>query len=150
MGDESCLHFFEPQRKVSNKIWAMKSTKQPCIACRTVSVWKCMRSSLQFMGLLFRMRCQVVNMLCSAAIKCRQNSSPVFRNVGRKMYVKLRHDNAPSHKAAIVAKFLEHEKELPHPPYSPCDYFLFLRMKQMLAGKTIHVVLLWDQLFSRV
>ena len=43
-------------------------------------------------------------------------------------YVKLLHDNDPSHKAAIVTKFLEDEKitVLPHPPYSPdlapCDY----------------------------
>ena len=41
--------------------------------------------------------------------------------------VRLLHDNASSHKAAIVREYLKQEKvvELPHPPYSPdlapCD-----------------------------
>ena len=35
--------------------------------------------------------------------------------------VRLLHDNASSHKAAIVREYLKQEKvvELPHPPYSP-------------------------------
>ena len=37
-GDETWVHFYEPQRKVRNKIWATKSTKRPCIARRTISV----------------------------------------------------------------------------------------------------------------
>ena len=68
-------------------------------------------------------------------------------------HVKFLHANALLHDAAIVAKFLE-DKEvaaLPCTPYFPCDYFLFPRMKMMLAcKKNIHVVLLWHQLFSRV
>ena len=41
--------------------------------------------------------------------------------------VRLLHDNASSHKAAIIREYLKQEKvvELPHPPYSPdlapCD-----------------------------
>ena len=41
-GDETWVHFYEPQRKVRNKIWATKSTKRPCIARRTISVQKVM------------------------------------------------------------------------------------------------------------
>ena len=50
--------------------------------------------------------------------------------------IRLLHDNASSHKAAIVRKYLKQEKvvELPHPPYSPdlapCDS----RLKKHLAG----------------
>ena len=35
--------------------------------------------------------------------------------------VRLLHDNASSHKAAIIREYLKQEKvvELPHPPYSP-------------------------------
>ena len=51
--------------------------------------------------------------------------------------VRLLHDNASSHKAAIVCEYLKQEKfvELPHPPYSPdlapCDS----RLKKHLAGR---------------
>jgi histone-lysine N-methyltransferase SETMAR len=47
--------------------------------------------------------------------------------------VRLLHDNALSHKAAIVREYLKQDKvfELPHPPYlpdlAPCDFFLFPR-----------------------
>ena len=41
-GDETWIHFYEPQRKVRNKIWATKATKRPCIARRTMSVKKVM------------------------------------------------------------------------------------------------------------
>ena len=54
--------------------------------------------------------------------------------------IKLLHDNAPAHKSATVQ---EYQKEsgldvLDHPPYSPdlspCDFWLFPRLKEMLAG----------------
>jgi histone-lysine N-methyltransferase SETMAR len=56
-------------------------------------------------------------------------------------HIKLLHDNAPAHKAAIVTDFLagKHVTVLQHPPYSPdlspCDFFLFPRLKKMLAGR---------------
>ena len=55
--------------------------------------------------------------------------------------VRLLHDNASSHKVAIVREYLKQEKvvELPHPPYlpdlAPCDFFLFPRLKKQLAGR---------------
>ena len=55
--------------------------------------------------------------------------------------VRLLHDNASSHKAAIVRKYLKQEKvvELPHLPYSsdldPCDFFLFPRLKKHHARR---------------
>ena len=36
-GDETSVHFYEPQGKVRNKICALKNTKRPCIAKRTMS-----------------------------------------------------------------------------------------------------------------
>ena len=53
----------------------------------------------------------------------------------------LHHDNATAHKHRDVKAFLMKEKvtELEHPPYSPdlspCNFFLFPRMKKMLAGR---------------
>ena len=54
--------------------------------------------------------------------------------------VHLLHDNASSHKCEAVKSFLASEKVkvLNHPPYSPdlspCDFFLFPRLKKMLSG----------------
>ena len=36
-GDETWVHFFEPQRKVNNKIWATKNARRPSIAKRLQS-----------------------------------------------------------------------------------------------------------------
>ena len=53
----------------------------------------------------------------------------------------LLHDNAPPHVAATVQQYIEKTNMniLPHPPYSPdlspCDYFLFPRMKLGLKGR---------------
>ena len=50
--------------------------------------------------------------------------------------VHLLHDNASSHKCEVVKSFLASEKVkvLNHPPYSPdlspCDFFLFPRLKK--------------------
>ncbi len=57
----------------------------------------------------------------------------------RSMFV-LHHDNAPSHCAQLVAKFLETNDMLviSHTPYSPdlapCDFFLFPKLKLALKG----------------
>ena len=54
--------------------------------------------------------------------------------------VHLLHANASSHKCEVVKSFLASEKVkvLNHPPYSPdlspCDFFLFPRLKKMLSG----------------
>ena len=52
----------------------------------------------------------------------------------------LLHDNASSHKCEFIKSFLASEKVevLNHPPYSPdlspCDFFLFPRLKKMFSG----------------
>ena len=53
----------------------------------------------------------------------------------------LQHDNAPCHTAVFINEFLA-EKSIPVvplPPYfpdlSPCDFFLFLRLKTHLKGR---------------
>ena len=54
--------------------------------------------------------------------------------------VHLLHDNASSHKCEVVKSFLASEKVkvLNHTPYSPdlspCDFFLFPRLKKRLSG----------------
>ena len=51
--------------------------------------------------------------------------------------IKLLHDNAPAQKSATIQEYLK-ESGLDHPPYipdlSPCDFYLFPRLKEMLEG----------------
>ena len=53
---------------------------------------------------------------------------------------KLLHDNALAHRSATVQEYLKESglDVLDHPPYSPdlspCDFWLFPRLKEMLAG----------------
>ena len=39
-GDENWVHYFEPVRKVSNKIWATKHSRRPIIAKQSLSARK--------------------------------------------------------------------------------------------------------------
>ena len=123
-GDETWIHFYEPQGKVRNKIWATKATNRPCIARRTMSVKKVMYAIFFSMqgpviqsavpkgkGVTGKFyRDTVLNKLKSYYTKRRQKSG--IKNI------RLLHDNAPSHKAGIVTEFLQREKVtiLPHPP----------------------------------
>jgi transposase len=58
----------------------------------------------------------------------------------------LLHDNAPSHKAIIVKKFLANRNVaiLHHPHYSPdrapADYFFFPKLKFSLKGRRFQTV----------
>ena len=70
--------------------------------------------------------------------------------------VHLIHDNAFSHKFEVVKSFLASEKVkvLNHPHYSPdlspCDFFLFPRLKNMLSGNSIRLEVLLAALFISV
>lgn len=146
-GDETWVHFFEPQRKVSNKIWATKNAKRPCVAKRLQSAKKVMYA------IFFTPSGPVVQV---AVPKGRSVTGLFYKNhILKKLKryfvkrrpktglkgVKLLHDNAPCHRASAVTDFLNKEqvKVLPHPPYSPdlapCDFFLFPRLKKHLSGR---------------
>ena len=132
-GDETWVHFYEPKRKIQNKIWAAKGGKRPCIAKRTISIKKVMYAifftnqgpAIQIAvpkGKSANARFykgNVLHKLKKYFLSCRPATG--LRGAG------LLHDNASSHKATIVREYLKQEKvvELPHPPYSPdlapCD-----------------------------
>ena len=113
-GDETCVHFYEPQRKVRNKIWALTNTKRPCIAKRTMRFQKVMyaiifstqRPAKGVTGKFYRDK--VLKNLNGTTVNDCQSG---INNI------RLLHDNAPSHKAGIVTEFLQQEKVtvLPHP-----------------------------------
>ena len=145
-GDETWVHYFEPVRKVSNKIWATKHSKRPIIAKRSLNTKKVLYA-IFFSGEGVAIKVPVKK---GKSITRKYYKDVVLKKL-KKYYqkrhpatgfkhVRLLHDNAPAHTSAIVTAFLKKEKAtvLPHPPYSPdlapCDFFLFPKLKAFLAG----------------
>ena len=145
--DETWVHYFEPIRKVSNKIWATKHSKRPIIAKRSLSTKKVLYA-IFFSGKGVAMKVPVKQ---GKSITGKYYKDVVLKKL-KKYYqkrrpatgfkhVRLLHDNAPAHTSAIVTAFLKNEKVtvLNHPPYSPvlapCDFFLFPKLKAFLAGR---------------
>ena len=119
-GDETWIHMFEPQRRADNKQWKQKDKKRPWFAKRTIS-------SKKMYAIFFNSSGPVVQVPCPSG----------HTVTGRFHFL---HDNVPSPKCEVVKSFLASEKVkvLNHPPYSPdlspCDFFLFPRLKKMLSG----------------
>ena len=142
----SNLLLFEPQSRANNKQWKQKYQKRPCIAMRTVS-------SKKMLNAIFFNSCwPVVQVPCPSGhtITGLFYKNSILKKV-KEFYNKKRpskgwsgvhllHDNTSSHKCEVVKSFLASEKVkvLNHPPYlpdlSPCDFFLFSRLKKMLSG----------------
>ena len=133
---------FEPQRRADNKQWKPKDQKRPCIAKRTISSKKTNAIFFNSSGPFVQVPCPSGHTDTGQFYK-----NSVLKKV-REFYNKKRpskgwsgvhflHDNASSHKCEVKS-FLASEKVkvLNHPPYSPdlspCDFFLFPRLKKML------------------
>ena len=134
---------FELLRRVDNKQWKRNDQKRPCIAKRTIS------SKKMLYAIFFNSSGPVVQVLCpsghtvtgqfyknSVLKKVKEFNNKTRPSKGWSG-VHLLHDNASSHKC--VKSFLASEKMkvLINPPYSPdlspCDFFLFRRLKKLLS-----------------
>ena len=130
-GDETWVHYFEPVRKVSNKIWATKHSKRPIIAKRSLSTKKALYA-IFFSGEGVAIK---VPLKKDKSITRKYYKDVVLKKL-KKFYqkrrpatgfkhVRLLHDNAPAHNtSAIVTAFLKKEKvtvlpSLPPPPPPP-------------------------------
>ena len=145
-GDETWVHYFEPVRKVSNKIWATKHSKRPIIAKRSLGTKKVLYA-IFFSGEGVAIKVPVEK---GKSITGKYYKDVVLKKLKKHYqkrhpatgfkHVRLLHDNAPAHTSAIVTAFLKKEKVtvLPHPLYSPdlnpCDFFLFPKSKAFLPG----------------
>ena len=137
---------FEPQRRADNKQLKRKDQKRPCIAERTIS------SKKMLYAIFINSIGPVVQVPCPSGhtVTDRFYKNSVLKKV-KEFYSKKRpskgwsgvhllHDNASSHKCGVVKSLLASEKVkvLNRPPYSPdlspCDVFLFPRLKKMLSG----------------
>ena len=150
-GDETWVHYFEPVRMVSNKIWATKHSKRPIIAKRSLSTKKVLYA-IFFSGEGVAIKLPVKK---GKSITGKYYKDVVLKKM-KKYYqkrrpatgfkhVRLLHDNAPAHTSAIVTAFLKKEKVtvLPHPPYSPdlapCDFFLIPKFESIPCWAEIPV-----------
>lgn len=146
-GDETWVYMFEPQRRGDNKQWRGKHQKRPVVAKRQ-------KSSKKILYTIFFNHLGPVVQIPTPSGK--SITGTYYKNVVLKQIkrfyekkrpstglrgVNLLHDNAPAHKSKEVVHFLNEEKVnvLSHPPYSPdlspCDFFLFPRLKKMLSGR---------------
>ena len=145
-GDETWIYHFQPDSKARNKVWVSPEGDRPVIARH------CKASNRMLYAIFFDSKGPVL-----------QIPVPKGSSVTGKFYresvltqlvdfyqkrrlrtgvrgIKLLHDNAPAHKSATAQEYLKESglDVLDHPPYSPdlspCDFLLFPRLKEMLAG----------------
>ena len=141
-----CTCLSHKEGLIDIKQWKRKDQKRPCIAKRTISLKK------MLYAIFFNSNVPVVQVPCPSGhtVTGRFYKNSVLKKV-KEFYnkkrpskewsgVQLLHDNTSSHKCEVVKSFLASEKMkvLNYRPYSPdlspCDFFLFPRLKKMLSG----------------
>ena len=145
-GDETWIYHFQSDFKAKHRVWVSSEGERPVIAGR------CKTSNCMLYAIFFDSKGPVLHIPAlkgsSITVKFYRESvltQPVdfyqkHRPCTGVRSIKLLHDNALAHKSATAQ---EYQKEsgldvLHHPPYSPdlslCDFWLFLRLKEMLAA----------------
>ena len=144
-GDETWIYHFQPDSKAENKVWVSTEGDRPVIASR------CKASNRMLYAIFFDSKGPVQipvpkgssvtgkfyrESVLTQLVDFYQKLRPRTSVCG----IKLLHDNAPAHKSSTVQEYLKESglDVLDHPPYSPdlfpCDFWLFPRLKEMLAG----------------
>ena len=122
--------YFEPVRKVSNKIWATKHSKRQIIAKRSLSTKKVLYAIFfSGEGVAIKVPVKKGKSITGKYYKdivlkkLKQYYQKRLPATGFK-HVRLLHDNTPAHTSAIVTAFLKKEKVTvsppPPPPRIPC------------------------------
>ena len=145
-GDETWIYHFQPDSKAKNKVWVLSEGNKPVISCR------CKTSNRMLHAIFFDSKGPHLQIpvpkgssvngkfyresVLTQLVDFYQKRRPCTGVRG----IKLLHNNAPAHKSATVQEYLKESEldVLDHPPYSPnlspCDFWLFPRLKKMLAG----------------
>ena len=138
-GDENWVYYFEPVRKVSNKIWATKHSRRPIIVKRSLSARK-VWYVIFFLGEGVTIKVPVekgknITGKYYKDIVLEKQKTYHRRPVTGFKHIRLLHVNGPAHASEMFTVFLKKEKVtiLPHLLYSldlaPCDCFMFLKLK---------------------
>ena len=137
--DETWVHYFEPVRKVSNKIWATKHSKHPIIDKRSLSTKKVLYAIFfSAEGVAIKVPVKKGKSITGkyykdVVLKKLKKYYQKRRPATGFKHVRLLHDNAPAHTSVIVTAFLKKEKVTVD--LGPSDFFLFPKLKAFLAGR---------------
>ena len=145
-GDETWIYHFQRDAKTKNKVWVSSEGNRPVIARR------CKTSNRMLYAIFFYSKGPVFQIpvlkgSCVTGKFYRQSVLTQLVDFYQKRRlctgvrgIKLLHDNTPTHKSAMVREYLKESglDVLDHPPFSPdlslCDFWLFPRLTEMLAG----------------
>lgn len=148
-GDETWVFAYEPETKRQSMEWRSPGSPVKKIARMSKSKMKCMLITFfDAKGLLhheFVPEGETVNQYYYTDVLNRliAKVSRKRTEIWRQKSCLLLHDNARPHVAKTVTDFLKHKEivVLPHPPYSPdlspCDFYLFSRLKKIKKGQRL-------------
>ena len=150
--DETWIYHFQPDSKAENKVWVSSEGDRPVIARH------CKTSNRMLYAILIDSKGPVLQIpvLKGSSVTGKFYRESVLTQLvdfyqKRRLRtgvhdIKLLHDNALAHKSTTVQEYLKESgfDVLDHPPYSPalspCDFWLFPRLKEMLAGTVLNPV----------
>ena len=145
-GDETWIYHFQPNSKAKNKVWVSSEGDRPVIA-------RCCKTSNRMLYVIFFdlkgpvLQIPVPNGSSVTGKFYRESFLTQLVDFCQKRRprtgvrgIKLLHDNTLAHKSSTVQEYLKESglDVLDYPPYSPdlspCDFWLFPRLKEMLPG----------------
>ena len=145
-GDETWIYHFQPNSNAKNKVWVSSDGDRRVIACR------CKTSNRMLYAIFFDSKGPVLQ---NPVLKDSSVTGKFYRESVHTQLVhfyqkrrpcthvrsiKLLHDNAPANKSATVQEYLKEsgldvlDRPLYCPDLSPCNFWCFPRLKEMLAG----------------
>ena len=145
-GDETWIYHFQSDSKAKNRVWVSSEGDRPVTARR------CETSNRMLYVIFFDSKGPVLQIPLPKGSSVtgkfyRESVLTQFVDFYQKCRprtgvrcIKLLHDNAPANKSTTIQEYLKEPglNVLDHPPYSPdlspCDFGLFPRLKEMLAG----------------
>ena len=145
--DETWISHFEPETKQQSKVWTLKGSDPPIKAAR--SAWKkkiMLTAFFDQKGVItldFLEEKATINSdrYCESLKKMKADFQNKHRGQSSRT-ISLLHDNATPHVSKKTQEVVSHlgiTIIIEHPPYSPdlspCDFFLFGRIKQKLRGR---------------
>ena len=146
IGDETWIYHFQPHSKAKNKVWVSSEGDRPVIAHR------CKTSNRMLYAIFFNSKGPVLQIPVpkGSSVTGKFYTESVLTQLvdffqKRRLRtgvcgIKVLHDNAPAHKSATEQEYLKESglDVLDNFPYShdlsPCDFWLFPRLKEMLVG----------------
>lgn len=145
-GDETYLHYYEPETKRMSMQWLSKKSPAPTKAMKKLTNKKvmCVVFWDRIGILLIRFFRKGATMTGQAYAKILAQLKRAIENKRGDMWdegVYLIHDNAPTHTSRIASSAIDELGfiKLDHPPYSPdlapSDYYLFGKLKNFLRKR---------------